>query len=188
MIFLHFPPQKCQYLIIMSIDLFLRFCYSIITNKPKEESNLTTAKILWLVAFVALLAVEAGTVSLVSIWFAAGALVAMVAALLEAQLWLQIVLFMVVSVGLLLALRPLLKKYITPKKIRTNVDSVIGTQGVVLEQIDNIAGTGRVKLGGMEWSARSSSGEPIEEHTRVRVDKIEGVKVFVTPVEVTASV
>ena len=143
---------------------------------------------MWLVLLILSLAAEGATAAVTSIWFAAGALVAMVAALLEAQLWLQIVLFMVVSVGLLLALRPLLKKYITPKKIRTNVDSVIGTQGVVLEQIDNIAGTGRVKLGGMEWSARSSSGEPIEEHTRVRVDKIEGVKVFVTPVEVAAKV
>ena len=138
---------------------------------------------MWLVLLILSLAAEGATAAVTSIWFAAGALVAMVAALLEAQLWLQIVLFMVVSVGLLLALRPLLKKYITPKKIRTNVDSVIGTQGVVLEQIDNIAGTGRVKLGGMEWTARSATGEPIAPGEVIRVEKIEGVKVFVITVK-----
>jgi membrane protein implicated in regulation of membrane protease activity len=112
------------------------------------------------------------------------ALAAMLAAFFGAELWLQITLFVVVSVGMLLALRPLLKKYITPKKLRTNVDSVIGSQGLVLEPIDNLAGTGRVKLGGMEWSARSENGEPIETGTIVKVEKIEGVKVFVSTVNV----
>ena len=138
---------------------------------------------MWLVLLILSLVAEGATAAVTSIWFAAGALVAMLAALLEVQLWLQIVLFMVVSVGLLIALRPLLKKYITPKKIRTNVDSVIGTQGVVLEQIDNIAGTGRVKLGGMEWTARSETGEPIAPGEVIRVEKIEGVKVFVITVK-----
>lgn len=140
----------------------------------------------WLILLILFLIAEGATAAVTTIWFAAGALVAMLASLLGAQLWLQVLLFLVVSVGLLLALRPLLKKYITPRKARTNVDSVIGSQGVVLERIDNLAGTGRVKLGGMEWSARSGSGECIEEGTVVKVEKIEGVKVFVTTV--TASV
>ena len=139
---------------------------------------------MWLVLLILSLAAEGATAAVTSIWFAAGALVAMVAALLEIDLWVQIVLFMVVSVGLLFALRPLLKKYITPKKVRTNVDSVIGSQGVVLEQIDNVTGTGRVKLGGMEWSARSAAGEVIAPGEVIVVEKIEGVKVFVSTANV----
>lgn len=138
----------------------------------------------WLVLLILSLVAEGASAAVTSIWFAVGALAAMVAAMLDAQLWLQIVLFMTVSVLLLLSLRPLLKKYITPKRVRTNIDSVIGTQGVVTEQIDNIAGTGRVKLGGMEWSARSASGEVIEPGTVIMVEKIEGVKVLVTQASV----
>lgn len=138
----------------------------------------------WLVLLILSLVAEGASAAVTSIWFAVGALAAMVAAMLGAQLWLQIVLFMAVSILLLLSLRPLLKKYITPKKVRTNIDSVIGSQGVVTEKIDNIAATGRVKLGGMEWSARSASGEAIEPGTVILVEKIEGVKVFVTPASV----
>ena len=139
---------------------------------------------LWLALMILFLVAEGATAAITTIWFAVGALAAMLAAFFGAELWLQITLFVVVSVGMLLALRPLLKKYITPKKLRTNVDSVIGSQGLVLEPIDNLAGTGRVKLGGMEWSARSENGEPIETGTIVKVEKIEGVKVFVSTVNV----
>lgn len=138
----------------------------------------------WLVLLILSLVAEGASAAVTSIWFAIGALAAMGAALLGAELWLQILLFMVVSVLLLLSLRPLLKKYITPKKARTNIDSVIGSQGVVTEQIDNIAASGRVKLGGMEWSARSATGEVMEPGTVIMVEKIEGVKVFVTAVSV----
>ena len=141
----------------------------------------------WLVLMILFLFAEGATAAITTIWFAAGALVAMISALLGAELWLQVTLFVVVSVGLILALRPLLKKYITPKKARTNVDSVIGSQGVVLERIDNIAGAGRVKLGGMEWSARSMGGEILEAGTVVKVEKIEGVKAFVSAVNVPVS-
>ena len=139
---------------------------------------------MWLVLLILSLVAEGATAAVTSIWFAAGALVAMVAAMLEIDLWVQIVLFMVVSVGLLIALRPILKKYINPRKVRTNIDSVIGSQGVVLEQIDNISGTGRVKLGGMEWAARSASGATIAAGEVIVVEKIEGVKVFVSTVNV----
>ena len=139
---------------------------------------------MWLVLLILFLVAEGATAAITTVWFAAGALVAMLAALIGGPLGLQIFLFVAVSIGLLLALRPLLKKYITPKKIRTNVDSVIGSQGVVLETIDNLAGTGRVKLGGLEWSARSVSGEVIPEGTVITVKRVEGVKVFVTPVSV----
>lgn len=144
--------------------------------------------IVWLALMIVFLMVESSTVTMVSLWFAAGSLAALITALAGGQLWLQIVVFFAVSILLLASLRPLVKKYFIPKITRTNVDSVIGTQGLVTVPIDNIAAQGQVKLGGVEWTARSTSGEPIGEGTLVRVDRIEGVKALVTPVQVDASV
>lgn len=141
----------------------------------------------WLLLTVGLLAAEASTVTLVSLWFAAGALAAMTVSFFG-PLWLQITVFLVVSVALLLALRPLARKYFTPKITKTNVDSVIGSVGLVTAPIDNITASGQVKLGGMVWTARSTTGETIAEGVKVRVDRIEGVKVFVTPAEITVKV
>ena len=140
--------------------------------------------ILWLALMIVFLLLEAGTVSMVSIWFAGGALTAMIASLFGAELWLQILLFLAVSAVLLLALRPLAKKYYTPRLVKTNLDAVIGQEGIVTATVDNTLSTGQVKLGHMEWSARSSSGQILEEGTRIRVDRVEGVKVFVTALEV----
>ena len=136
-------------------------------------------EILWLVLLILFLVTEGATAAVTTIWFAVGAVAALIAAMLGAEIWLQVVLFAVVSVVCLLALRPVLKKYIEPRRAKTNVDALIGAQGVVLEKIDNIAGTGRVKLSGMEWSAKSATGEIIEAGTVIKVEKIEGVKVFV---------
>ena len=141
---------------------------------------------LWLALMVVFLFVEAGTVALVSAWFAAGALAALIAALLGAEIWLQITVFLAVSAALLACLRPLVRKYFKPKIVRTNVDSLIGSEGYVTADIDNVAAVGQVKLGTMEWTARSSSGENIPKGTLVKVERIEGVKAFVTPVKVTA--
>ena len=87
----------------------------------------------------------------------------------------------------LIALRPLFRKFIRPRLTATNVDSVIGTTGLVTASVDNITAVGQVKLGAMEWTARSTSGAPIPAGTLVKVDRIEGVKAFVTPVEVAAN-
>ena len=144
--------------------------------------------ILWLVLLVVFLIVEASTVTIVSLWFAAGALTALIASLLGAALWLQVLLFLAVSAGLLIALRPLVRKFIHPKLTATNVDSVIGSVGLVTASVENVSAAGQVKLNGMEWTARSTTGEPIPTGTLVKVDRIEGVKVFVTPVEVPANV
>ena len=144
---------------------------------------------LWMVLMVILLIVEGVCpFHLVSIWFAVGALVAGIAALLHAALWLQVTLFFVVSCGLLLAMLPLVKKFIKPNIVKTNVDSVIGSTGFVTAAIDNVAASGQVKLGAMFWTARSTSGSPIAEGTLIRVDRIEGVKVFVSPAEVKVGV
>ena len=135
---------------------------------------------LWLVLLILFLVAEGATAAVTTIWFAVGALAAMIVAQTGGPVGFQIAVFVVVSVACLFALRPLLKKFITPKKVRTNVDAVIGSEGIVLETIDNLAGTGRVKLGGMEWSARSATGEVIEVNSVIKVEKIEGVKVFVS--------
>ena len=142
-------------------------------------------EIMWLVLLILFLVAEGATAAVTTIWFAIGAIVAMFAAIFGAEIWLQVVLFAVVSVICLLSLRPVLKKYLEPKKVKTNIDAIIGKQGVVLEKIDNLAGTGKVKIDGMEWTARSATGETIEKDTVIVVEKIEGVKVFVTAAAVT---
>ena len=144
--------------------------------------------IIWLVLLILFLMAEAATVSMVSLWFAAGALVALIASLLHWSVWLQITLFLVVSGVLLASLRPLVRRHLTPKLTRTNVDAVVGTTGLVTASIDNVAAAGQVKLGAMVWTARSTTGETIPEGTLIRVDRIEGVKAFVSPAEVKANV
>lgn len=144
--------------------------------------------ILWLALMVVFLVTEAATVTMVSLWFAAGSLAALAASLLHAPVWLQVVLFLAVSALLLAALRPMVRKHFTPKLSKTNVDAVVGSRGYVTADIDNVSATGTVKLGAMEWTARSTAGCAIPKGTLVQVDKIEGVKAFVTPVEVPAEV
>lgn len=142
---------------------------------------------IWLILAVIFLIAEAATVTITSLWFAAGSLAALVVALMGGSWGLQIGTALVVSAVLLACLRPMVRKYLNPNLAKTNVDAVIGSRGYVTADIDNIAATGTVKLGAMEWTARSTAGTVIPKGTLVQVDKIEGVKVFVTPVEVTAS-
>lgn len=143
----------------------------------------------WLVLLVGFLIAEAACpIHLVSIWFAAGALAALLAALVGGTVWLQVTLFLLVSGGLLALLWPMVRKYMRPHLTATNVDALAGTVGVVISPIDNVGAAGQVKLNGMEWSARSTAGENIPEGTKVRVDRVQGVKVFVTPVEVPETV
>ena len=107
--------------------------------------------ILWVVLMVVFLVVEAACpIHLVSIWFAAGSLVAAIVAALGGQLWLQILLFLLVSCGLLAALWPFVKKVLNPKRTATNIDAMIGTEGYVTMAVDNLNAEGKVKLGGME--------------------------------------
>ena len=147
------------------------------------------AAIVWLGMMILFLVVEAACpLHLVSIWFAAGSLVALGASQIGLPLWLQIALFLVTSCLLLASLWPLSKKYLKPKLTATNVDSIIGSTGYVTEAVDNVRAHGRIKLGAMEWTARSTNGESIPEGTQVQVDRIEGVKVYVTPAEVFENV
>ena len=139
---------------------------------------------IWLILAVIFLVTEAATVTMTSLWFAGGCLAALVVALLGGAWGLQLGTALVVSAALLACLRPMVKKHFTPKLTKTNVDAIIGSQGYVTADIDNMAATGTVKLGAMEWTARSESGAPIPAGTLVKVAKIEGVKAFVSPVEV----
>ena len=138
-------------------------------------------KILWLVLLIVFAGAEAVTVGLTSIWFAAGALCALIAALLGGELWIQLTLFLAVSLLCLLAVRPLAKRHLNDKVVPTNADRVIGAEAPVTEDIDNIYGKGAVVIRGMTWSARSENGLPIPTGAMVRVLRIEGVKVFVEP-------
>ena len=139
--------------------------------------------IIWLVLMVIFLVMEAMTVVTVSLWFAVGALVALLVSLVGLELWVQIVLFFIVSGVLLACLRPMVQRHFNPKLSRTNVDSLIGSKGYVIADIDNISAAGQVKLGGMEWTARSANGLPIPAGTLVKVAYIEGVKAYVLPVD-----
>lgn len=143
------------------------------------------AALFWLGLMILFIITEANTVALVSIWFAAGGLAAVVAALLGAPIWLQTVLFFAVAAVLLACLRPLVRKYIKPKVIPTNIDAMIGTTGYVTAHIDNLHSQGEVKLGPMHWTARSADGDQIPEGVLVRVERIEGVKAIVSKVEVS---
>lgn len=144
--------------------------------------------IIWLSLLVVFLIAEASTVTLISIWFAAGSLAALAATLMGASWGVQVAVALAVSILLLTALRPMVRKYFTPRLVKTNVDSVIGTTGLVTAAVDNVKAEGQVKLGAMYWTARSTTGEAIPAGTLVKADRIEGVKVFVTPVDVLEAV
>ena len=137
---------------------------------------------LWIVLAIAFLIVEFGTVTLISIWFFGGSLAALAAYYLGAPLWLQVLVFALVSLLLLLLLRPFLRKYVDPHKVPTNVDALIGKEALVTEEIDNLLGVGAVKVGGILWSARSATGVHIPIGTVVTVQSVEGVKAIVKPV------
>ena len=138
-------------------------------------------KIFWLVLLLLFAGGEAATVGLTSIWFAAGSLAALIAALLGGPLWIQLTLFFAVSLLCLAAVRPLAKRLLNSRVEPTNADRVIGAEAQVTEDVDNIRGKGAVVIRGITWSARSEDGGPIAAGAMVRVLRIEGVKVFVEP-------
>lgn len=132
----------------------------------------------WLAALILFAAVEALTAGLVSIWFAVGALFALIASALHAAPWLQITVFLVASViSLILTRRAVSSKLL--KATPTNADMLIGEVGVVDSEIDNLKETGSVKIRGKVWSARSKSGEIITKDSVVKILDIQGVKLIV---------
>lgn len=137
----------------------------------------------WAAACLLLLLVEIFTAMLVCIWFVGGAAAALIACLCGGSLWLQMILFFIVSAGLLLLLRPLLKRQCRADKAKTNVDALPGKRAIVLETIDNLAGHGRIKVDGTDWAARSVTEQTIEAGAVVVIREIAGVRAYVEPVQ-----
>ena len=135
---------------------------------------------IWLIAIALLLLVEFATSALTTIWFAGGALIALICAFFGGPVWLQVILFIAGSIVLLFLTRPLAVKLMNKGAVRTNADSLIGKEAVVTERIDNLQSTGTVQINGQVWTARSVNPEHrIEKDEIVMVRAIEGVKLIV---------
>lgn len=139
----------------------------------------TTMVFVWLVIAVVLGIFEAATVALVSIWFAIGAVAAMVPAYFNAPFWVQILVFILVSALCFVFTRPFFKKIIRVNKQPTNADRLVGQEGVATDDIENIECRGKVFISGLTWSARSETGELIPQGAVVTVKKIEGATLVV---------
>lgn len=135
--------------------------------------------VFWLILLGVLLVIEIITLGLTTIWFAGGALAAFLVSIIGGPLWLQILLFIVVSVLLLIFTRPLAVKYMNKHVEKTNVDSLPGQKAVVIKTIDNLQCTGQAVVNGLEWSAKSKDGTIIDEGKVVRIAAVEGVKLIV---------
>lgn len=134
----------------------------------------------WLILFVVLLVIEICTLGLTTVWFAGGALVAWVLALLKISLPIQVIVFLIISIALLVLTRPIVMKQFNRKREQTNAERLVGQIAVVTEQIDNIHATGVVVVGGLEWSARTKEPNVIIEKDKiVVVEEIQGVKLIV---------
>ncbi|ADU25773.1 NfeD family protein [Ethanoligenens harbinense] len=135
----------------------------------------------WLIVVIVLVVIELATIQLVAIWPAIGGVFAMLAASFGQSLLIQFLLFVGISAVLLFFTRPFLKRFIkTPPRTSTNADRLIGREAVVCERIDNLAETGAVVVSGVTWMARSGTGAPIPAGEKVRIERIEGVKLIVS--------
>ncbi|MBQ3149751.1 MAG: NfeD family protein [Clostridia bacterium] len=134
----------------------------------------------WIVLTVILVVAEVLTAQMITTWFAIGAFVALIVSVFSTPFWLQAVIFVFVSLVSLILTRPLVKKHIDAKKVPTNADRVIGMVGIVTEAIDNNNAVGQVKTDGAVWSARSVDGSIINVGNKVRIIRIEGVKLIVS--------
>lgn len=135
---------------------------------------------IWLALTVIFVVVEALTSQLVSIWFVAGSVAALLLSLFEISIPFQAVAFIAVSCLVLVLFRPIIKKRAMQAAVPTNADMVIGKTAVVISEIDNDRAAGRVEIGGLDWAARSADGATIEKDAKVKVVRIEGVKLIVT--------
>ena len=144
---------------------------------------MTWVSYLWLGVAILAAVVEAAVPSLVSVWFVPGGLVALVASLLGGPVWLQVLLFLGVSGAALALTRPLARRLMDRRQEHTNADRAVGAVALVTQDIDNVLGTGRAAVLGNSWSARSVTEEKIPAGSRVRVERIEGVKLMVSHLE-----
>lgn len=136
----------------------------------------------WLGLVLVLITIEALTVSLTTIWLAAGSLLAFILALLRLPLWSQITAFLAVSAVLLIFTRPVAVKYLKVGHEKTNINALIGDTGIVIMDIAEHA-PGQVKIKGQIWTAVSKSGTSIPKDSEIIVHSIEGVKLIVSASE-----
>ena len=147
-------------------------------------AEMSPSVFIWLIAVIIFLVVELLSVALTSIWFAAGALAAMLVAMFGGNLIAQMIAFMVVAVGLMYATKPWSKKFIDTKKVSTNADRAIGEEVRVIERVSNLDQTGKAIVHGMEWTVRTEDDNiVIEQGELVRVLRIAGVKLIVERVQ-----
>ena len=166
------------------LSLILMTLFIIISiAATKGENNQMVMKLIWMGLLLLFGIGEALTVGLTSIWFAAGALLALICALMGGSMWLQIVLFFVASTLSIAAFRPIVQKYFNSKVEPTNADRIIGREALVTERISNLRAEGAVSIGGVVWSARSTDEQEIPKGSLVRILRIEGVKVYVEQVK-----
>lgn len=134
----------------------------------------------WLILLILCIVIEVLTMGLTTIWFAGGALAAVFAAILQAPIFVQVILFFLVSLLLLFFTRPLAVKYFNKDRVKTNVESMVGRQAIVTSEIDNVQAVGQVTVSGQEWSARSAEDKiRIPVGIVVNVVAISGVKLIV---------
>lgn len=139
-----------------------------------------TATVIWAIGIIAFVVLEAATYQMVSIWFAIGAVGGIIASALGASFNVQMIIFIVLSVIFLIALRPVSMKVLKARGAKTNVDGLIGKEVLITKDIDNLNGVGEGKINGMTWSVRSLDNAKIPANTTAVVEKVEGVKLIVT--------
>ena len=138
---------------------------------------------IWIAAIVVFLIIEGAAPGLVCIWFAAGALIAFLLNLFGVSVPIQLIAFVLTSAGFVALIRPWAKRFINNRREATNADTFLDCEGIVIEAIDEVKGTGQVRIRGQVWTARSVDGSPIPEGAKVRSRSIAGVKMLVEPIE-----
>ena len=134
---------------------------------------------IWLAVIVLSIVCEGATTALISIWFVPGAVLGMIFAALSVAVWVQVLVFFVLSAVLVVMFQLFFKKRLSSDKTKaTNLDLIVGSKAVVIERIDNVKGDGCVKIDGKYWSARSDDDEIIEDGATVEIIAVSGVKLI----------
>lgn len=143
------------------------------------ERRFHVSSVIWLIILAIMIVMEIISLGLTTIWFGIGAIGAAIAAWIGYGIWVQILVFTLLSLISMAVFRPIAMKYLNKEKEKTNIDGVVGKTVVVTKEINNELATGEVQLNGMSWTARSESGRVIPEEERVTVVSVEGVKLIV---------
>ena len=151
--------------------------------------DIAMGPLIWLGIVALFLVIEAATVGLTTIWFAGGALIAAIAAWIGAGEAVQWILFIAVSLVLLIFTRPVAVRYMNKNVEKTNVERLMGQKAVVIQEIDNLNQTGLVRVGDVEWMARTKSDDvQIPEKAVVVIKEVQGVKLIVEEVVVSSEI